>query len=324
MTDHIKTSTYLLNHCGALRAGEKLLLIADETTSDLIEYFIRGAKILGAHVEYAVIPAASRHGVEPSDKVAARMLQFDLVAAITHKSIAHTRARLALNAKGGRFLSMPGYSYSLLEDPALLVDYHAQFPLTCSISEAFTIGSAVRVRSKAGTNISLNISGRNGNCCPGFVNEKYSLGSPPDIEANVSPVEEDSEGVVVVDGSVATEELGILETPIILQIHGGRIVRFESKNPEYVRICEEIFTRIGNPMAYVLAECGVGLNPAAKLTGNMLTDEGVLGCVHFGFGSNATVGGKNDVPFHLDFVFRQASLWIDDLPILIDGVPVKE
>lgn len=320
----IQTATYILGHCGALKAGEKLFVIGDETTSDLIEYFVRGAKDLGAHVEFAIMPAASRHGMEPSDEIAAGMLKADLVAALTLKSIAHTRARLALNAGGGRFLSLAGYSQALFQDPALLVDYHAQFPLTSFVSETFTNGSKIRVRTNAGTDISLNIAGREGNCCPGFVNESFGLGSPPDIEANVSPVEEDSEGVVVVDGSVATEELGLLETPIILQISGGRIVRFESENREYVRICEEIFKRIENPLAYVLAECGVGLNPAAKLTGNMLTDEGVLGCVHFGFGSNATVGGKNDVPFHLDFVFRNASLWVDDVPVLIDGIPVKE
>ena len=324
MNKYINTATYLLSHCGALKPGEKLFLIGDETTAELMEYFVQGAMDLGAHVKYTFMPLANRHGMEPSDEIAASMLQVDLVAALTLKSIAHTRARLALNSKGGRFLSLPGYSQVLFDDPALLVDYHAQFTLTRSVSEAFTRGNKVRVCTKAGTDILLNISGREGNCCPGFVNKNFGLGSPPDIEANVSPVEEDSEGVAVVDGSVATEELGLLETPIILHIGGGRIVRFESENPEYVRSCEEIFTGIGNPLAYVLAECGVGLNPAAKLTGNMLTDEGALGCVHFGFGSNATVGGKNDVPFHLDFVFRNASLWVDDRPVLIDGIPIKE
>ncbi len=320
----IQTATYILSHCGALKEGEELFLIGDETTSDLMEYFIQGARNLSACVEYAIIPTASRHGIEPSDEIATRMLQADLVAALTLKSIAHTRARLALNALGGRFLSLAGYTQVLIRDPALQVDYHAQFPLTSFVSEAFTSGSKIRVRTDAGTDVTLNIAGRVGNCCPGFVNERFGLGSPPDIEANVSPVEEDSEGVVVVDGSVATEELGLLEVPITLQISGGRIVRFDSENLEYVRICEEIFRRVENPLAYVLAECGVGLNPAAKLTGSMLTDEGVLGCVHFGFGSNATVGGKNDVPFHLDFVFKNASLWVDEMPILIDGIPVKE
>ena len=80
--------------------------------------------------------------------------------------------------------------------------------------------------------------------------------------------------------------------------------------------------RIGDDKAYVLAECGIGLNPAARLTGHMLTDEGTLGSVHFGFGSNATVGGYNDVPFHIDCVIREATLWIDQSAVLVGGVPV--
>lgn len=320
--EKMDVATHLLVHCGALREGERLLIIGDATTQDLLNYFVVSAQSLGAIVETVVIRAASRHGIELDDDIASRLLQADLVIALTLKSIAHTRARLALNAKGGRFLSLPGYTQALFADPALMVDYGAQLPLTRTVSTAFTRGSKVRVRSKAGTDIRLNIVAREGNCCPGFVNEQFGLGSPPDIEANVSPVEADSDGIVVVDGSVTTEELGLLETPIVLHVKGGKIVRFESDNAKYVRLCETTFARVESPLAYVLAECGVGLNPLARLTGNMLTDEGVLGCVHFGFGSNSTVGGQNDVPFHLDFVIRNASLWVDDVPLLTDGVPV--
>ena len=55
----------------------------------------------------------------------------------------------------------------------------------------------------------------------------------------------------------------------------------------------------------------------------MLTDEGVLGCVHFGFGSNHTVGGKINVPFHLDFVFRDVSLDVDNVTLLSNGKLTK-
>lgn len=313
---------HLVGHCGGLNAGERFLLIYDATTQALAEGFLAAARRLGAHAESVATPVAERHGVEPSAAVAKRMVEADLVAALTLKSFAHTQARQALNARGGRFLSLPGYDATLLQDPAVSVDFYAQFPLTRAFADAFSSGRSVRVSTAAGTNIRLNIAGRTGNCCPGFVNGEYGLGSPPDIEANVSPVEPDSHGVVVVDGSVACTEIGLLSTPITLYIEGGRITRFESASPDYVARCEALFARVGSPLAYVLAECGVGLNPAARLTGNMLTDEGVLGCVHFGFGSNATVGGLNNVPFHLDFVFRQASLWVDEQPLLIDGQPV--
>jgi leucyl aminopeptidase (aminopeptidase T) len=250
------------------------------------------------------------------------MDQADLVAGLTFKSLAHTRTRLSFTDGGGRYLSLPGYTETLLNDPAVTADFHSQFSITKSIAEAFSKGSRVRVATAAGTDIQLDIAGRVGNCCPGFVSADYRLGSPPDIESNVSPVEDASEGIVVVDGSVACEEIGLLHAPITLHVAGGRIRRFESNILEYVETCERLFARVGSPLAYVLAECGVGLNPAATLTGNMLTDVGVLGCVHFGFGSNATVGGLNDVPFHIDFVFRQASLWIDGQAILLDGEPV--
>ena len=319
---NIDPAAHLLSLCGALQSGERFLLVVDASTQALAERFLTAARVLGAHAETAVIPVADRHGAEPPPFLAPMMQQADLVAGLTFKSLAHTRTRLAFTEAGGRYLSLPGYSESLLRDPAITADFHAQFERTRRITEAFTAGSRVRVATAAGTDIQLDIAGRVGNCCPGFVSSDYRLGSPPDIESNVSPVEDASEGIVVVDGSVACEEIGLLRAPITLHVAGGRIRRFESEIPEYVETCERLFARVDSPLAYVLAECGVGLNPAATLTGNMLTDEGVLGCVHFGFGSNATVGGLNDVPFHIDFVFRQASLWIDGQPILLYGEPV--
>jgi aminopeptidase len=61
----------------------------------------------------------------------------------------------------------------------------------------------------------------------------------------------------------------------------------------------------------VLADLGLGLNPRARLSGRMLEDEGCAGTAHLGFGSNATIGGRNLVAFHLDFVIRRPNVWID-------------
>ena len=80
---------------------------------------------------------------------------------------------------------------------------------------------------------------------------------------------------------------------------------------------EAEFAGVDSEKTRVLAKCGVDFNTLAELTGIMLTDEGVAGTMHFGFGSNNTVGEKIDVPFHLDFVFRNPSLIIDE-KFLID------
>jgi len=318
-TTHGTAIYHLVSHCGSLAAGERCLLVVDATTSDLADSFRVTAAQIGASFDLIEIDVADRHGKEPTADAASRMGQADLVLGLTKMSLAHTRARQALCANGGRYLSLPGYSRELLADPCVQTDFQGQYALTRAISDAFSAGSEVRVKTAAGTDVWLGIAGRTGNCCPGFVNQHYSLGSPPDIESNVSPVEHLSEGIAVIDGSVACDEIGLLEKPIELTISGGRITGVRSARADYVERVNALFARIGYRNALVLAECGVGLNPLAKLTGNMLTDEGCLGCVHFGFGSNITVGGQNDVPFHIDFVMRDASLWIDGNMVLDGG-----
>ena len=54
----------------------------------------------------------------------------------------------------------------------------------------------------------------------------------------------------------------------------------------------------------------------------MLTDEGASGTMHFGFGSNITVGGLNDVPFHLDFVLKNPSIFVDNNLVIKNGKPI--
>ena len=68
------------------------------------------------------------------------LINFNLVIALTYKSIAHTNIRKIINKLGIRFLSLPGYNFELLNSPAILVNYHKQYEVTRSISDLFTIG----------------------------------------------------------------------------------------------------------------------------------------------------------------------------------------
>ena len=74
----------------------------------------------------------------------------------------------------------------------------------------------------------------------------------------------------------------------------------------YVSITNE------NKKRRIIAEFGVGFNPLALLTGKMLSDEGSIGTAHLGLGSNFTIGGKNEVDFHLDFVFKKPIIFVDN------------
>lgn len=313
----IAAADHVLTMCGGLAASEGVLVIADDATADIAQLFFDRARAITPKVEICRIPEANMHGAEPALEIAAAMEKADLIVGLTTMSLAHTEARYRATKHGARYLSMPDYSWELLVDPSLMVDFRAAEAEVRTIADRLSDGAEVRITSAAGTDMTIDITGRQGNACPGSVLEPGSLGSPPDIEANVAPIETGSDGIVVVDGSIPCREIGLLPAPITLIVENGLITSFRGET-ETVDLLNRMFDTVGSS-ARVLAECGIGMNRAAKLQGKMLTDEGAFGCVHFGFGSNATIGGLNRVSFHLDFVFRDVNLWVDGVPLIEQG-----
>jgi leucyl aminopeptidase (aminopeptidase T) len=68
-----------------------------------------------------------------------------------------------------------------------------------------------------------------------------------------------------------------------------------------------------------VAELGIGTNEKAKLTGNILEDEKILGTCHVAFGASAAIGGRIQVPVHLDCVVLKPTVALDGEPIVRDG-----
>lgn len=314
----VEGADLLLLHCGSLRPEEYLVIICDPQTANLGHLLLERGSLVTNKVELVKIPSLTMHGQEPPDSVAELMENADLLVGITSKSMAHTRARLRATQRRARYLSLPDYSLALLADSSLRADYKAKALSARTLADYFTEGNRVQITSDRGTDISMQIEGRTGNCCPGYVVLPGDLGSPPDIESNVAPLENSAEGIVVVDGSIPFPGIGLLNEPLTLTIKSGRIMGINGPIG-LVSDLNSLFDTAGPHRARILAECGVGLNDLAKLSGCMLTDEGAAGTMHFGFGSNSTIGGTNDVSFHLDFVFLKPTLMVDEKIILDKG-----
>src|SRR6202023_1844932 len=95
----------------------------------------------------------------------------------------------------------------------------------------------------------------------------------------------------------------------------GRIVSAENGlGPEWIELLHAHGEQGTN-----LAELGVGTNDKARLTGNVLEDEKILGTIHVAFGASAGIGGTVSVPVHLDAVVLDATLRIDDRVVLEEG-----
>lgn len=308
---------HLILHCGSVRPDESVLVLCNTQTRDLAELFVERARRHARAATLAELPFTNNHGQEPPPEVADAMGECALTVALCVYSLAHSAARKRAAAKGGRFLSMPMYTWALLDDPAVLVDYRGRRAIVERVAAKLTAGATARVTSPAGTDLRLDLRGREGHRAPGYVEHPGDLGSPPDIESNIAPVETASVGVIVVDGSVATPEIGLVTRPLRLEVEGGKVCAVSGEDAAAVAHLESMLGERGSPRR-VVAELGIGLNPLAKLTGLMLTDEGTLG-VHIGLGSNSTIGGANYAGFHLDVITRSAHLEIDGETILADG-----
>lgn len=303
--------------CAALQHGDRALIISNPETFDLGESIATAAGELGARVCHSQIPQFTMHGQEPSSEVADLMLESDAIFAVTRFSMAHSKARFSATAIGARYLSLPDYSEKILMGRAMQADFKGLTALSRSLAETLSKGNEIRITTARGTNLVCAIHGRKGNAAPGWCYGRGTIASPPDAETNIALLEDGSEGEVIVDGSIPCPEIGLLSEPIRLKIKDGRVTEISGGRSKEL---EKRYDLLGNPRTRIVAELGIGLNPLATLSGAMLEDEGCLGTVHLGMGSNATIGGQNEVPFHLDHVIRDVSLEIDGKPIDVNSV----
>ena len=309
---------HILKYCANANADDRVLVIYDQETLNVSKFLFDCAKSISDHVLFTEVPLMTNHGQEPPFSVAQEMQASTLILAVTKFSLAHTQARLDAQRFGARYLSLPDYSVELLASPSIFGVNVIELAQMERLTTILSAGSLLTVRSLAGTNLDIDITGRFANNCPGIVSKPGDLGSPPDMEVNICPVETRSNGFIVVDGSVTHEKIGVLGESVSLKIEAGQITQILGKQ-DVVDTLNVIFESPNSEKAYTLAEIGVGFNKKAKLCGQMLIDEGASDCLHFGFGSNSTVGGLNEVPFHIDFVMRKGSIQIDNKIVIEDG-----
>jgi leucyl aminopeptidase (aminopeptidase T) len=194
---------------------------------------------------------------------------------------------------------------------ALNADYQRIARLTKRLCRRVSAARRAYVESPSGTALELDLRKRL--CCPdtGIVKQKGGFSNLPAGEAYVAPIENKSHGLVVVDGSFAP--IGAVAQPVLVEVRNGCIKRLQGN-----RRLSSIFNRYGRKER-TLCEFGIGTNYKAKITGNVLEDEKVLGTIHVAFGNNLAFGGKNKANIHLDAVMRKPTVWLDDKLIISKG-----
>ena len=293
------------------------MIVCDTDNIEIGKALAYAVKSIGAEYTVCIMEPRSTHGEDPTDAISKAMLGVDVVFAPTRFSLSHSNARIKANENGVRFISMPDYTRDMMKGGALDADFLGIYEKVKKMVQILTDANVIHITTKAGTDITVHAEGRIGNEVSGVCRTPGTWGSPPNIEVNVSPLENLTQGIVVVDGSIPMPEIGVIHEECKLEITEGKISRFIGGSQ--VETFKKLLKGNENPNNLVLAEFGMGMNDKAELKGSMLEDEGAYGTCHFGFGHNADQGGENTADVHIDAVYRNPDVEIDGKLIMKDG-----
>ena len=235
----------------------------------------------------------------------------------------------------------PGITVDMMNRTAA-IDY-AELQARCRrLGELFKGAVSVHVTAPAGTDLIIPINGRALMSDDGDFSKPGTGGNIPAGEVFISPVvggsqlkdaegkvleqqSEGCEGTIVYDGSMTfSDGDSIIETPITCKVVKGYVTDITggAEAKRLLKTITEAETRpftlekegklpqgeavIYKKNARNIGELGIGLNPAATITGNMLEDEKAFHTCHFAIGENY----DNDAPslIHLDGVVRDPTI----------------
>lgn len=300
--------------CLGVKKNETVLVVTDSERRKIGKALFEVCQDLAAETLYMEMIPRKVNGAEPPQAITEAMKAVNVVICPTTMSLTHTDARRAACNAGARVGTMPGITEDIMVR-TMRADYHEIARLTEKISAILSEGKMAYLTTPAGTDIRLPIDGIKAISSTGLVLEPGKFGNLPSGESYLMPKEGESEGVYVVDGSLAG--IGLISgEPIKITVEKGMAVKIEGG--DQARQFDKTVSSLGEK-ARTLAELGVGTNSMAEIKGTILEDEKVMGTVHLALGNNVSMGGTSNVGFHVDGILLKPTLKIDGRKILENG-----
>ena len=313
--------------CMDIRRNENVLIVCDPTTAEVGAALHEAAMTRSDRVLLMLMPKGRHHGQEPPAPVATLMRQQQVVIAPTRYSLTHTRAVRTALSDGARIVTMPGMTAEMFQGGGMSADFALVKQRIARLSGRLRRRRIVNVRSENGTELTFEVAWREWNFDDnGICNRPKMVMNLPAGKVFIMPREGTMNGRLVMDGSW---EGTLIDEPVTLEIEQGVIAsitggEMASRIRKEFQDAAEPLRPKDQDVAGTVAEFGFGMNPAAALTGSVLEDEKCLGTCYFMFGDNTAGGGTNRVGFTLSGVMRAPTVWLDDEPLLEQGVFVED
>ena len=317
-----KSALTVIDTCMDLRRGENLLIVCDPTTTEIGQALHDAASLRSDRVLLVVMPKGRHHGEEPPTPVANLMRQQQVVIAPTKYSLTHTKAVRQAIKDGARVATMPGMSIEMFTEGGMSADFNIIKKNIGEMNSLLRRKRIVNVKSASGTNVTFEVNWRewklddNGVC-----NRPRMLTNLPAGKIFTLPREGTMNGTIVIDGSW---DSALVDEPVLLHVENGLVV--DVKGGTAAAQIRQTFGEAAKRLkskdqenVWTVAEFGFGMNPNARLLGNVLEDEKRLGTAYFSIGDNTTLGGTAAVGIQISGVLAEPSIWLDESPLLEDG-----
>jgi leucyl aminopeptidase (aminopeptidase T) len=342
-----KAAAIAMKEVLALREGEEVLIATNPTvdTFPVAQAYYEAAKAAGSRPTIMVSPVKDR--LELADRLMLEALRAgpDVFIGVWEKMAGQDPFGTTIGyigRDGKKYESlvfkqswgdgrMRGFFSALtttdLIERLVPIDYKALRARAAELKEVLDHGKEVRVTSPAGTDVQVSIAGRKGILDDGNLTMPGRLANLPCGETFISPAIGGTNGTIVFDGSVTLLDRSVIpDIPVqvtfkdgyVTDVTGGPVARElldVIEKGERMAKARGLETEARN--ARHLGEFGIGLNPNARPTDNLMEAEKAWKTVHFAIGANF----DNDASalIHQDCLVLNPSLWVDGEQIMKDG-----
>jgi leucyl aminopeptidase (aminopeptidase T) len=306
LIDGARTAIYT---CMGVKKGEVVLILTDTEKEVIGEALYEMAKEAKAEAILVRMLPRTRHGEEPPRTIAEMMRHADVIVAPTQYSVTHTQARKRANRAGARIATMPGIIPKMMSSGGMTADFKEVEKGIKRLARVLEGTKTIRIITEIGTDLEVSVEGRKWFKDTGICHKKGEFMNLPAGEVFIAPKEGTANGKLIIDGAFWE----ILDNPVAIDVKDGYAKRIVGTK----EIAKQISKR--GKEGRNVAEVGIGMNPKAKIIGNVLEDEKVMGTVHVALGDNSTFGGRCRAGIHVDGILKKPTLLVDDLPIMEDG-----
>ena len=218
MDDLERAVRAVVRDCLGVKEGEEVVVVCNPATQNMGEMLRNEAAEVGAEAVLAVMSERASHAAEPPPTVAEAMAVADVLLAPTVQSLSHTAARKRASDNGARCATLPGVTEDMLAR-VMSADMEGLRRKGHAVADALDRAVEARITDANGTDLRLDLSGREAIPDAGELTERGAFGNLPCGEGFISP--KDGNGTLVIDGSMAG--VGLVDQPVELVVEGGHL-----------------------------------------------------------------------------------------------------